>query len=158
MYESEKPLKNGCINNMCHMFILVKSKNNYSQFSTYFLIFLILPCSLTMKVRGLIRKVGLGTCITLPYLTSKGQIIESLLSILDKNSPIGILPKVAISSKDRRCQIFRKWDVYPSPPFMPPLSSTIKWKIFVICYIFQKFLFSNICFKYSVSFLNWLFF
>ena len=32
MYESEKPLKNGCINNMCHMFILVKSKNNYSQF------------------------------------------------------------------------------------------------------------------------------
>ena len=30
----------------------------------------------------------------LPYLTSKGQIIESPQSILDKNSPIGILPKV----------------------------------------------------------------
>ena len=52
----------------------------------------ILPNTLTIKEQAL--KVGQGTCITLPYLNSKGKIIGGgeppPPSILDKNSPIGI--------------------------------------------------------------------
>jgi len=60
----------------------------------------ILSYTLTIKVRGRIflmsrpLKVGLGTCITLPYLNCKGKIIGGGVNpsppyILDKNSPIG---------------------------------------------------------------------
>ena len=59
------------------MVIFVKSKNNYfwKKCSTYFLNFLkILPYTLTIKIRP--WNVGQGTCITLPYLNSKGKIIE----------------------------------------------------------------------------------
>ncbi len=68
---------------MCDMLIFVIGKPFLNIFSNIlFDIFLILPCTLTIKVEGIIFfcisrpwKVGQGTCITLPYLNSKSKII-----------------------------------------------------------------------------------
>ena len=74
------------------MLILVKSKNNYSQFFYILFDFFFNPPWLPyLKVRGLIRKVGLGTCISCPISPPRAKSLSPPNLYQTKNSPIGNL-------------------------------------------------------------------